>query len=192
MINLPEDFQEFKPELLSMVSGVSYIPLYSSSPFQRSKPSQEIESESDEENSFVSYTQSMNVRTLPIATPAKPLPYVSTFKQLLKLPELPCKIPTKNVKSCGRCLTSVQAIDMMEEKEKTKQAAATLKEERKQQRELKKQQKEQQKKGLNLKCFWNFILCTVTCILLLANKTTLKRKAPSKGEYNYKFVCPVI
>ena len=145
-IALPEDdFQQFKPHLLPSTSGISYIPLYSSSPFQ-TKPSQEeysLKSESeDDENSFISYTQPIVEQKIPAATPAKPLPYISSFEELLKLPEPPSKIPTKHKKSCGRCLTSEEAIAMMEEKEKEKLAVAALKEERKRHRETKRQQQE--------------------------------------------------
>lgn len=145
-IHLPED-QFMEPEFQSMSSlvdsaGISYIPLYSSSPLE-SIP----EAENDAEDSFYSYSDyssTCNAKSMtkqPPATPAKPLPCISSFGQLLVLPPMLSKEPTKHGKSCGRVLTSQESLAQMEEKERKKIEAASLKEERRIQREQKKLQK---------------------------------------------------
>ena len=49
----------------------------------------------------------------------------------LNTPVVPCKFPTKRIKSCGQVLTSAEFIEKMEEIEKAKQEKAKEKEEKK-------------------------------------------------------------
>lgn len=45
----------------------------------------------------------------------------SRLNRILKLPQVPSKIPTKRPKSSGRVLTSVENLKVLEEKEQQKQ-----------------------------------------------------------------------
>ena len=71
----------------------------------------------------------------------------------------PSKIPTKNKKSCGNCLTSTEGLRRIQQKEKETEEKEKLKQERKEEREkkakAKKSQLEQKRKqkAKASKCF---------------------------------------
>lgn len=67
--------------------------------------------------------------------------FSSIIGKFLSIPEHPSEIPTKNIKSCGRVLTSKENLKILEEKEMKKQLAKKLKEERKALREKKRLEK---------------------------------------------------
>ena len=71
---------------------------------------------------------------------------VQNFVCFLKTPQPPSNIPTVNMKSSGKVLTSIENIRKMEAREKEKQEKLRLKEERKKLREEKKKVKVKSKK----------------------------------------------
>lgn len=181
-ISLPEEsFEKFKPEALSSDNGINYIPFYTSSSLIPRKDTKRFicdsETESDDlesdedglnDSTIVLQTTLSSAQSTPLQkslpstlsqTPAKPLPYVSKFGQLLQLPKPPSKIPTKRGKSSGRVLTSEECLSAMEEKEKQKQEAARLKEERRLQRELNKKLKVTKSKGKSVCISVRFTTC---------------------------------
>ncbi len=85
-----------------------------------------------------------------LATPAKPLPYVSPLGHTLDFPKPPSNLPKSN-KSGGRVITSKQWIESAEKKQKEKKEIERQKEERRIQREEKKIQREEQKKKAPMK-----------------------------------------
>ncbi len=147
-----ENFKTFEPELLSSASGISYIPFYTDSELATPKKSVRVqESSSDSDDSLsVGITVTKSRGKKPLATPAKALPYSSKFEQLLQLPKLPSKIPTKRGKSCGRVITSRQAIADLDAKEAEKKAADALKLQKQRQREAAKVQKQRQQEETKL------------------------------------------
>ena len=113
-IVLPEEkFEQFKPQTLSTSSGLSYIPFYS--PYHARRPQREPSIFDTSDESDIE------------SQPAQPLPYMSSFGKMLELPIPPSKLPTRRVKSSGRCLTTKAALLEMEEKEAAKRKAARLK-----------------------------------------------------------------
>ena len=112
---------KFIPESLSKRTGLAYIPLYS--PTSKSS----IKDDSPQEDSGLRYS--------PVSsTPYKRATSVSRF---LDTPLPPSKIPTKRVKSCGKVLTALENMEIMEGKAKAKAQKEKEKEERKALREAK-------------------------------------------------------
>ena len=66
-----------------------------------------------------------------------PPPCASTISKFLKVPTHPNQMPTKHGKSAGRVLTSLENLQLIQEREKQKQEKALQKEERKRLREEK-------------------------------------------------------
>ena len=147
-IRLPEsDYKSFKPEVLPKSNGLAYLPLYSPAQLVKqhrgTNPSTPVIDHSDlhlgdrlvdSQELFVDLDQ------------CAPLKLVKgrTLSRFLKTPLPPSKIPTKREKSCGKVLTSVENIRVIEAKERSKQEMLRLKEERKQLWEEKKKSKEVQ------------------------------------------------
>ena len=82
-----------------------------------------------------------------IAVVSKP---ASRIDKLFSKPELPSKLPTKTEKSCGRVLTSSEALKLLQEKEEKKDVAKQKKDAAKQKKDAVKQKKDavKQKKEL--------------------------------------------
>lgn len=151
VITLPEDnFESFRPEALSQRSGLAYIPLYSPirqnraldhplnvfHPCTSTTGRDDLSNESSEDGS-VSSTD----------TPATALTHHSSrFCQLLQLPQVPSRIPTKHIKSSGCALTSAENLLGLETKEREKEQAKKDKEERRLEREKKKREREKKKR----------------------------------------------
>jgi hypothetical protein len=84
-----------------------------------------------------------------------PLPGATAISKFLVLPKPPNQIPTKRGKSAGRVLTSLENLQMLQQREKLKQEEALKKEERKRLRQEKENKKlvdaTRNKKGKGIK-----------------------------------------
>ena len=173
-----DEFSSFKPSNLAERTGLAYIPLYS--PARRSVAhssddhipvGQSInrrlphQSHSTPVNKL-GYSQS---RLTPLSSsepnlldqslfetydnpPSRiPLPGATVISKFLVLPKPPNQIPTKRGKSAGRILTSLENLQVLQQREKLKQEEALKKEERKRLRQEKENKKimdtKQNKKG---------------------------------------------
>ena len=128
IISLPEDeFKEFRPKVLSHQSGLAYIPLYSPAYRRRVRcrspetshctPTSTTGCNTSNECSDQDSLNSVDI-------PANSLQHHSSqFCQLLQLPTLPSKIPTKYTKSSGRVLTSAENVLALEQKDREKEQA---------------------------------------------------------------------
>ena len=167
-IRLPDeedDFSSFKPSSLTEETGLSYIPLYSPARprMTHSSGTQEaVAATMSQMRTPHQYTPASNDRSLSCMTPLSysepnlfdqsftssktpilsvPLPCASTISKFLKIPSCPNKMPTKHGKSTGRVLTSLENLQLIQEREKQKQEKAVQKEERKRLREEKAKKK---------------------------------------------------
>ena len=150
VISLPEDeFEEFRPEALSHQSGLAYIPLYSPACQKRVRcrsPETSLCTPTSATGCNTSSEYSDQDSVNSVDTPANSLQYHSSrFCQLLQLPTLPSKIPTKHTKCSGRVLTSAENLLALEQKEQEKEQTKREKEERKLLREEKKRERERLK-----------------------------------------------
>ena len=127
-VKVPEDKRpKFQPESLAERTGLVYIPLYS--PLQRS--GSEL-SDSRSDHSPLQRSLSMgNISNYSPVTPVIRLKKATSVSRFLNTPLAPSKIPTKSVKSCGKVLTSLENLQILEEKEKAKAEELKKKEERK-------------------------------------------------------------
>ena len=95
-----------------------------------------------------------------------PLPCASTISKFLEIPSHPSQMPTKHGKSAGRVLTSLENLQLIQEREQQKQEKALQKEEKKRLREEKakkkleeaKRKKEMAKrKDMTFHCYDEFV-----------------------------------
>lgn len=154
LLDLKEkEFTSFQPESITARSGLKYIPLYS--PSHRSRPS----------DTSVSYCTPVKTSRIPkpLASLYSAVPLSERFSReasvpfrtstaisnFFKPPIPPSKVPTKNTKSCGHCLTSEEGLRRVKQKETEKEEKEKQQLQRKRERELKKELKaaEKQKKG---------------------------------------------
>ena len=157
----------FQPDQLPLQTGLAYIPMYSPAPkvssklphsiansdsSQHSVPSKQVSSISTHESHDVTSAllQNSGLEENVVVKPAavkekatcKPSTAISKF---LETPTHPSKYPTKNPKSCGRVLTSLENMQKMEEKEIEKQRKLQEKANRKATKELKLKDKTKKK-----------------------------------------------
>lgn len=143
-----EEFTSFNPESVAQSSGLAYIPLYSPAPSRKStraeltKPQDKVTAVAQLDYSSCGDTSASSDIELGdsclLLAPVQPVRALSKF---LRTPVPPSKHPTKNGKSCGKVLTSLEDMQIMEAREAAKQEKARLKEERKKAREEKARKK---------------------------------------------------
>ena len=147
-----EEFTTFKPEAISQNSGLAYIPFYSPAvkraPCRASLNSSETDVPSyiseldssleDDNASLCSSSSSIDIDSCVVLAPNLPVRSLSAF---LRTPIPPSKLPTKNAKSSGKVLTSLENMRIMEAKEAAKKEKARIAEERKKAREQKAKEK---------------------------------------------------
>lgn len=164
-IPLPDNdnsFSTFKPSSLPERTGLAYIPLYS--PARPPHPSIVDVSSEDETQLSARFPHSTPVKrscissSLSFSTPlsysepslldeslfssrSQPLPFITPISEFLHQPIPPSKIPTKKGKSAGQVLTSRENLQLLQEREKQKQAAILEKEQKKRMREEKAKKK---------------------------------------------------
>ena len=154
-----DEFSSFKPNLAEK-TGLAYIPLYSPARARRpvAPSSDDIgqamnrrlphQSHSTPANkldctrSHMSFSEPNLLdqslfETYDNPPSSVPLPGATTISKFLVLPKPPNQIPTKRGKSAGRVLTSLENLQMLQQKEKLKQEEALRKEERKKMRQEK-------------------------------------------------------
>ena len=182
-ISLPDDeddFSSFKPSSLTEKTGLAYIPLYSPAcpraTHLHGSGTQEMATPlMSRARAPYQFTPGSNDHSLYYMTPLSysepnlfdqsftssrapavsvPLPCSSTISKFLVVPPRPNQIPTKHGKSVGRVLTSLENLQLIQEREKQKQEKALQKEERKRLREEKAKKKieDAQKKKEAAKC----------------------------------------
>ena len=192
-IRLPEEedgFSSFKPSSLTEKTGLAYIPLYSPARPRVTHSSGTHEAVTATKSHLHTphqYTPASNDRSLSCMTPLSysepnlfdqsftssktptmsvPLPCASTISKFLEIRSRPSQIPTKHGKSAGRVLTSLENLQLIQEREKQKQEKALQKEERKRLREEKakkkleeaKRKKEMAKrKDMTFHCYDEFV-----------------------------------
>ena len=157
-------FSLFQPERLVEKTGLKYIPLYSPSRRQSKVlednsntpllhrsgiPNVMMENESDimMETGRPPPPNTIGARFHREAS--VPLRTSTNLTNFLNPPIPPSKIPTKKVKSCGKCLTNAEGLRQIEEKQKLKEEKIQHKEElkaRKAKAKLEKQLKAQRQK----------------------------------------------
>ena len=149
-ITFPETgYKAFKPDRLPNSHGIAYLPLYSPSSRSMSmRASTPVEDESSDLDSLID----SSLDKCALLKPSK----FRTLSAFLKTPQPPSKIPTVNMKSSGKVLTSIENIRKMEAREKEKQEKLRLKEERKKLREGKKKVQVKSKKKENLSTEVNY------------------------------------
>ena len=167
-IHLPSDedgFSSFKPTSLAEKTGLAYIPLYSparprsarssksrealtTTMRQMETPRQYTPASCGHSPSFMSplsYSEpnlcDQSFTSCISPTTSIPLPCASTISKFLEIPRHPSQIPTKHGKSAGRVLTSLENLQLIQEREKQKQEKVLQKEERKRLREEKAKKK---------------------------------------------------
>ena len=144
----------FQPDKLPLQTGLAYIPMYSPAlKVSRKLPNDDHNSEHSVASKLVSdiFTHESHDVTVPqLQTPCseqnvvvKSMTGTGTVTKLstavsrfLETPTHPSKYPTKNPKSCGRVLTSLENMQKMEEKELEKQKKLQEKANRKALKEL--------------------------------------------------------
>ena len=152
-IRIPEEYKSFKPESLPEKTGLAYIPLYSPAHgrthFKVSSHNSILDCNSSpivqpaEENRVSEDNISLTVRISSDSDDSSnrcsilPLRDSRTLSKFLRTPMPPSKLPTKHQKSCGKVLTSVENMHIMEAREHDKQQKEKLKEERRKAREEK-------------------------------------------------------
>ena len=139
--NEEDDFSIFKPEVCARKTGLTYVPLYSPAPspkvsliYNRAKGSKSPNFDSD------SFTEASRMDFRESSVPPST---TKTLGKFLVTPVPPNKLPTKNGKSAGKVLTSLENRMFMQEKERKKQEEIVRKEERKRCREEKAKLKKQ-------------------------------------------------
>ena len=105
-------------------------------------------------------------------------PLCSTgVQQFLSVPEAPHKIPTVNLKSCGRVLTSQENMDMLTKKAEENREAEIEKQRRKQEREAKRLEKQAEKEGMyiyqSIHCNHTYIKLAQVCLVVCMPHYTL-------------------
>ena len=194
-ISLPDDeddFSSFKPSSLTEKTGLAYIPLYSparprATHLHGSGTQEMATPPMSRACTPCQFTAGSNDRSLCYMTPLSysepnlfdqsfisskapavsvPLPCSSTISKFLVLPPRPNQIPTKHGKSAGRVLTSLENLQLIQEREKQKQEKALQKEERKRLRDEKAKKKieDTQKKKEAAKCKVTIILLLNVCL----------------------------
>ena len=153
---LPKKEQtSFQPDQLSLQTGLAYIPMYSPAlKVSRKLPNDDQNSENSVSSKLVSDISTHESHDVTAAlleascseenVVVKSLKEKRTVTTLstavsrfLETPTHPSKYPTKNPKSCGRVLTSLENMQKMEEKELEKQKKLQEKANRKALKELK-------------------------------------------------------
>ena len=131
-----KQFSSFNPESVPQSSGLAYVPLYSPAPSRKAQRvcksrqsnvslgSDRVESSGSDYDLDACY----------ISSQSQPVRSLSKF---LRTPIPPSKRPTVNKKSCGKVLTSLENMQLMEAREAAKKEKARLAEERKKAREEK-------------------------------------------------------
>lgn len=157
-----DEFSSFKPNNLAERTGLAYIPLYSPArrhvapasndhigqATSRRFPHQSHSTPMNKLDCSRSHATLLSVsepnlldqslfETYDNPTSRIPLPGATTISKFLVLPKPPNQIPTKRGKSAGRVLTSLENLQMLQQKEKLKQEEALKKEERKRMRQEK-------------------------------------------------------
>ena len=141
-----EQFSSFCPESLSQRTGLAYIPLYSpgrgcNSQLSASTPSRSqftspacipSISKSLHQNPSSLCDSEVGLPNSALLKATKPLLRQTTSISNFLVPHIPpSKLPTKNTKSAGKVLTSLENLQLIEQREKRKQEEAQEKEERK-------------------------------------------------------------
>ena len=167
-----------KPTLAER-TGLAYIPLYSP---VRKKVCSKYDAttrpttpESSDESSYLlerSFSESdlAGLRTKR----------ATSITKFLNTPKHPSKLPSKNQKSAGKVLTSLEIIQAMEEKQMKKEEELRRKEERKRLREARAKEK-QKKKGTKKK-----LVHSTHCIFAEA-KNSLKITTNKQTNHNYMY-----
>lgn len=141
--------QSTKPKSLAERTGLAYIPFYS--PIHKRVCSKRgttttvarsatPESYDGEESSSLLERSLSESNLVGLRTKR-----ATSITQFLKSPEHPNKLPTKNQKSAGKVLTSLENIEAMEEKQRKKDEELKKKEERKRLREAKARENREKK-----------------------------------------------
>ena len=147
-----EEFTSFKPESVPQSSGLAYIPLYSPAPNHKSHRVRELSHTTSVQcdctserkglcSSFSSSESDVDIDSCSMPAPKQPIRSLSKFLRTL-IP--PSKLPTKNGKSCGKVLTSLENMQIMEAREAAKKAKERALEERKRARQEKSRSKASQ------------------------------------------------
>ena len=129
------EYSCFKPESVVQRYGLAYIPLYSPGHSLKAPKSRVVQQTPRKlEPCFNENSRSTSEDSLlsPEASfiPSVPLRRATSLSNFLIPPLPPSKIPTKHGKSSGKVLTSIENIEMIEEKERQKEAEARKKNER--------------------------------------------------------------
>ena len=170
LVQLQESGSKFKPENLIQSTGLAYIPLYSpvckqSRPDTLSDGDLHVLRQSHSSDLLAGddldfyCDNSLLERSLSegnISRDSTPFKRATSISRFLNTPCVPSKITTKNTKSCGKVLTSLENINLLEQKKKAKEKEQQEKEERKAQRAAKAKAKLQKKgsKGKMLLCIY--------------------------------------
>ena len=144
-INSKDDkFSSFHPENLAERTGLAYVPLYS--PSRCTRPLSELSSISSTPRSLSPTLSSLSNSEKETAVPARvSLRHATSISNFLVPNIPPNELPTKHTKSAGKILTSMENLQLIEERQKKKQEEAQKKEERKRKREERARLKQEQK-----------------------------------------------
>ena len=148
------EFSCFKPDRVAQRYGLAYIPLYSPGHSLKTatqaksrvmqQTSLKLEPCFSEESILEKSTSEDSLNSPEVSfISSVPLRRATSLSNFLIPPLPPSKIPTKHGKSSGKVLTSIENIQMIEEKERQKEAEAHKKVERKKAREEKAKQKKE-------------------------------------------------
>ena len=129
------EFSCFKPEHVAQRYGLAYIPLYSpghslkTATQAKSRVMQQtplkLEPCFSEESILEKFTSEDSLNSPEVSfISSVPLRRATSLSNFLIPPLPPSKIPTKHGKSSGKVLTSIENIQMIEEKERQKEAEA--------------------------------------------------------------------
>lgn len=148
VINPKKDdkFSSFQPENLAERTGLAYIPLYS--PSRRTHPISDLElsSSSPSPKSLSPPPSSLSNSEAYSTAPARvPLRHATSVSNFLIPNVPPNELPTKHTKSAGKVLTSMENLQLIEERQKKKQEEAQRKEERRRKREERARLRQEQK-----------------------------------------------